>query len=478
MHYYSSSISILQQLEQLQLFAMHQKITGQIDSTYTAQSHSLETLRDWHMQNSHVSILVLSSQVIFPVFASIFLALYLFYLIELEPVNFGKKLNSQADDDSPDEIKNAALSKVWIIVTISILFTAGTVATDIGALVEYAFLPEEIKSYFNDHSNNASVYLYVVPIIMLFFDFLSLLLFIIIGPNIMVACCKHCYRKCTQESTSEDKQYKPSYFLYTLISPLSCIATHSYHIIFAFINNPYHATSVLLFYIMTLLVVVVIFQKTYYFVVTNNCFKKSETATRDQRDNTKAIDVGGTVIGNPEAVPSGTGATSGGTGTTSGDQGKTKTNGQRQERYILVISFTAVIIALAICIGLTVAVLIALPINNAIDLASTEIYAIYQASVTVFAALVTFEVVFRPTNSIFAVLIKAADKRAPKPKNGEKTKWGKMSEKEKEICLGDQFLSHIKFDNKLLLKVADKGAKKSNKQTKKADKEMEDKSGS
>ena len=113
---------------------MHQKLTGPIDFTYTAQSHSFETLRDWHANHLHVSILVWCSQFMFPIFASIFLTLYFVYLIELGPINHGEKLNSQADDDSPDEIKHAALSKVWTIVTISILLTVGTIATDVGAL--------------------------------------------------------------------------------------------------------------------------------------------------------------------------------------------------------------------------------------------------------------------------------------------------------------------------------------------------------
>ena len=169
-------------------------------------------------------------------------------------------------------------------------------------------------------------------------------------------------------------KFQVSDYLYTLLSPLSCIATHSYHIIFAFINNPYHATSVLLFYIMTLFIVVVIFQKTYYFI---------------HELNKKIMPVG--------------------------DDGADDQYGKGHgKRCVLVLSFTAVIVALIICIGLTVALLIALPISNAIDLASTEIYAIYQASVTVFAALVTFQVIFRPTNSIYSVLIKAADSRTSK----------------------------------------------------------------
>ena len=268
---------------QLQLFAMHQKITGQIDSSYTAQSHSLKTLQDWHTDHSHVRRLVLSSQCIFPIFASIFLVLYFIYLIEFDPINLGKKLNSQAADESPDDIKHAALSTVWIIVIISILFTIGAIANDISALVEYTKLPEEIKCYFNNRSDDAALHLYAVPTIMLAFDVLSLMLFII--TPFIVTCCKWCKDSCSDKFTCEH-EFNVSNFLYTLLSPLSCIATHSYHIIFAFINNPYHATSVLLFYIMTLFVVVVIFQKTYYFV--HNCFKRKQRSYDVERGDGRA----------------------------------------------------------------------------------------------------------------------------------------------------------------------------------------------
>ena len=132
---------------------------------------------------------------------------------------------------------------------------------------------------------------------------------------------------------------------------------------------------------------------------------------------------------------------------------RTSSSGQRgkhhKKRCAIATSFILVIIALATCIGLTVAVLIALPINNAIDLASTEIYAIYQASVTVFAALIAFQVFFRRKNSIFTVFIKAADNRGLEKSNSDQEKWKKwkkMSEKEKEIYLGDIILSHIHFE--------------------------------
>lgn len=369
---------------------MHQKITGQIDSTYTAQSHSLETLKDWHNQHSQVSILILLSQVIIPILASIILIMYFVYVIESEPINFGKALNSQTGKESPSEIRKAAKSKVWIVVNINIIFTLGTIAADIAAVKEYKLLPKEIAIYINDHSK-AFIYLHTIPYIMLAFDVSSFMAFILIPAMIVrwkdYKCCKNKYGvKCSD-------------LLYTTLSPLSCIGTHSYHIVFAFINNPYHATSVLLIYAMTLFVVVVIFQKLYYFA--RNCFQKFSDSS-EQNQYCKA--------------------------------------GIWLYRIILYLLTVSIMLT---CIGLTVAVLILLPLNNAIDEASNDIYAIYQASVTVFAALITFQVLFRSTNSVYTVLIKAADKLGESPRF---EKWKKMSEKEKELYLGDALLKHINFN--------------------------------
>ena len=360
---------------------MKQKILGQIDSSYSAKSHSLKTLKDWHSQHSHVSETVLSSQVLFPASASIFLTLYFLYVIQCEPNRLGKKLDMHIASKS---ITTSAEGKckIWIIATLSILFTLGTIIADCFALGEYRQLPKEIEQYINDDSRVFD-YLRAVPITMLVFDLLSVVMFVLIP--IAILCCKSC--KCCRFNN------KPSDFLYTLLSPLTCITTHSYHIIFAFINNPYHATSVLLLYIMTLFVVVAILQKNYYFIT--NLF--------NWKDCTHKYIMQGCCV---------------------------------------FISYILAITMMAGSIGLTMALLILLPLNNAIDQASNQIYAIYQASVTVFAALVTFQVFFREANSFFGLLIKAGDKydHALATEN-----WENMSSRDKEIYLGRTILSYIKF---------------------------------
>ena len=340
---------------------MHQKITGQIDdSTYPAHSHSLETLKDWHSENSYISKLVLSSQVIAPLIAGGFLIIYFIYLIQCNPANLGEKLNSRANSKFPYK-QAAARSKVWIIVTISTLFTTVNIIVDSIALEQYnnSHLPKEIESYINDKSI-AFAHLHGVSGAMLALDLVSLCFIII---PLFVAGFKHV----------SENNVKASYFLYTLISPLQCIATHSFHIIFAFINNPYHATSVLLLYIMTLFLAVIILQNIYFLI--HKCIKE-----------------------------------------------------QCAQCVCMLFFYTIAIVIMALYILLIVAVIVILPNHNAIDQASNEIYAIYQASVTVVAALFAFQVAFREANTNYAVLIEAADEL-----RSSDEQWKEKSEKEKEI---------------------------------------------
>ena len=359
---------------------MKQKIAGDIDSTYGAQSHSFETLKTWHSEHTSVSRLLLSSQVLFPLFATVLLLYYLIYLFELEPNKLRIKLNGHIKAKSK-EIMREAKATIWITVTVCVVFNFGTLSADSAALItsstKFNFLPHEINNYYNDEKEEFS-YIVDVPIMMITFDILTLFSCIAIPVIIVLITKKPIDSKGTVT-------YNISILVYTILSPITCIFTHAYHIIFAFINNPYHATSVLLCYLMTLFILVVIYNKIYYFL--------SDHEILDQ------------CIG-PICV-----------------------------LYLYALAS----LVIAVPIGLTVAVLLILPINNALDQASNQIYSIYQASVAVFAALVTWKLFSGDTNSVFAVLIKAKDNHD----NITDVSWGNMSDKEKEIHLGVKFLNHF-----------------------------------
>lgn len=461
---------------QLKLYTMYQKLHAPIDNRYRANSHSVETLIKWHNNHPHVSKLVLSAQLIFSFLGTLFMTLFFIYAIELEPRNIDRKLNNQINS-SVDYISASGEAKILIILTISVLFNACALLVDSCALKEYHMLDPEVKKYYN--YSLPFRYFYIIPCLMTLSDVLSLL-FIIVPVIIVVS---HYYRKYTcikgrgltrqdrdnvrgdsrenllqedktgdgiaeleqrsevpvtiegaasattgaqgptsnEELTAVDVRSKGtatlsmndetdktdstmtvtvnwSILLYSLLSPLSCIATHAYHVIIAFIDNAYHASSILLLYIIVLFVHVVVFQKIYYYVCKWRNSKKCSNCCKNFCWT-----------------------------------------------MLILCCYLVSIITLAVIIGLTVSLLILLPINNAIDNAPTNIYIIYQGSVAVIAALVTFQVFFRETNSVAEVFIKARDKMLHGTQSDSKDddEWENMSEKEKELNLAKAVLEYV-----------------------------------
>ena len=422
---------------------MHQKLHVPIDNSYRAKSQSVRTLIQWHKDNPKVSRLVLSGQVLFPLLATLVMTLFFIYVIELEPRNIGRKLNNQVNS-SVDYISASGEAKILIILTVSILFNICTLITDACALKAYHNLPPEVKEYYY-HSSFAFRCFYAIPYLMLIFDTLSPLLFIVFPGGVVVV--SYCWRNCScrckcavatpqddslmeeENGGNEEQQLEGevqvqvvptctatvkinwSILLYTLLSPLSCIATHAYHIIIAFIDNAYHASSVLLLFIIVLFIHVVVFQKIYYYVCKWRNSKKHSDCCKN---------FCWTIL--------------------------------------MMFCFLVGVLTLAAIIGLSVSILILIPIDNAIDNAPTNIYVIYQGSVAVIAALVTFQVFFRETNSVAEVFIKARDKmiqgrtdtkiqeenkQGTQPDSRDDKRWEKMSEKEKELHLATALLEYV-----------------------------------
>lgn len=308
--------------------------------------------------------------------------LYFVYLFEMEPHTLGNKLDKSITGSK--DISREGMSKVLIIATICTVFTLGTVIADSMALWEYTQLPKDVESYISYNSNEFT-YLHAIPVLMLVYDILSLAF---IFPFIIKSFCYN--------------ELKLSGLLYTLLSPLTCLATHSFHIIFAFINNPYHATSVLLFFLMILYLQIIVFQTIYYYVspLCESCMQH----TNHNHDMTNSC-------------------------------------------IVLFCFYFVAIFLMAVPIALTVTLLIVLPLSNAIEEASNRIYAIYQASVTIVAALVTWKIFFQETNSFFSIFIKAGNKFTEEDEDSANTEeaWESMSDKEKEIYLAKTFLSYVKF---------------------------------
>ena len=378
---------------------MHQKPTPPIDDSYVAYSHSVETINSWYSQNSAVGNLAVISQVLFPTFITIYIITFFVFVLELKPHNFGKKLENELTSDSKS-IKADAEAKLLTKVTISILFHFCCLAADIAALNQYRSLPEVIHSYYFSTPQR----FWSVPIIMLLFDVMAFVCFIIIP----VGLYKH-----------HDKRYK---LIYCLIAPLSCIASHSYHIIFAFIHDPYHATSILLLYAIIVFVHIQGFQKLFYYIHDHkmwneditvcdsnccgdacsslyDCFCKCIKCILQCFVIQKLIEC---CLGFCKCVFC---------CFSSSCQWCFKRIGLYNTA---IMAYMIEFIFMAGLIGLSLALLILLPISNAIDDAPSRLYVIYQASVTFFAALIAFQLLFKHNTSIFGIFVKAINAQAAK----------------------------------------------------------------
>ena len=312
---------------------MHQKVTAPIDETYTASAYSPEILETWYESSHVVGYLAMSTQVLFPVIMTVSLSTFFIYALEFEPYNLGKKLDNELAS-TDNKIKAKSEAKLSTKFTISVLFHLCTLVADIAALCQYNRLPDKIREFYYSYPR----LFWGVPIVMLVFDVVTLVLFILIPPILLLIVPK--------------RKKKWHILTYCLIAPLSCIASHSYHILFAFINDPFHATSILLLYAIVIFVHIQGFPTMYYLIKSiccKSCCPKHHTG----------------------------------------------------QYLTMVVFFITEFIFMTLAISLSLAFLIELPISNAIDEAPNRLYAIYQTSVTFFAALIAFQLLFSETNSNF-----------------------------------------------------------------------------
>ena len=133
----------------MKLYAGHQfeRFEAPIDNTYTASAHSAETVKSWYDNNSDVGNIAVASQVLFPIFFTTFIFMFLFFLVELEPYKHGKRLENELDSKDKKVKANAeaGLLTKYIAATLFHLLTLGS---DGAALGYYAHVPKAIREYY------------------------------------------------------------------------------------------------------------------------------------------------------------------------------------------------------------------------------------------------------------------------------------------------------------------------------------------
>ena len=366
---------------------MYQKFTAPVDDSYNGRSYSSATLKTWYNSNRSTDILALASQILFPSLVMLYIFFFFVYVLELKHFDIGKEIEKDMRSDVK-KIRAKADAKLLTKLTISFLFHLLTLAADSAAFIEYGHLSREINEYYSAPPQC----FWSIPIVMILFDGFSFLAIYTISPAVALG-TKKWYR-----------------LTYCLLSPLACFVSHSYHIVFAFINDPYHATSILLLYAIILFVHVLGFQKVFYLV---NYFWPKFWEKIDPQ----------------------------------GRWAEGSFARRCCQNFATFICFIILFLFMALSIGLSIALLTLLPIGNAIDDAPNRLYVIYQASVTFFAALIAFQVIFRQNNSPFAFLIKAKEVCEAQELHNlcEDNEWMERSEKEREIYLVQKVICAIEY---------------------------------
>lgn len=402
-------------LMQLKLYVMHQKFTAPIDDTYKGRSYSSATLKVWYKSNKGTDVLALVAQIFVPLLMIFYVTLFFIYVLELKPYEIRKDIEKELTS-KVKKIREKADAKLLTNITISFLFHVLTFIADSIAFVEYGKLSDEIHDYYYA----APRCFWSIPIVMILFDGLSFLIVYTAVPIVALLTKKW------------------SRLTYVMLSPIACILSHSYHIIFAFINNPYHATSILLLYAIILFVHVLGFQQVHYFI--NYFWEKCQKfRSRPRNDNNLKDDSANQSVKSKTEIK--------------------ETFWQRCcKNCVTFFCFNFLFFITGISIAMSLALLTLLPITNAIDDAPNRLYVIYQASVTFFAALIAFQVIFRHNNSPFAFLIKTKEMCDTEELDNvccEEKPWNGKSEKEREIYLVEKVISAIK-------NIADGGTKERN----------------
>lgn len=355
---------------------MYQTYRAKIDDNYAGNSYSVASLKAWYDKNKGTDILALITQVLFPVLVMVYVLLFFIYVLELKPHKLGEKMEKELTS-IVQSIKASADAKLWIKIAMSCLFHLLTLIADIVALSEYQRLPPDIQDYYS----YAPKCFWSVPIVMIIFDGISFVLIFTAVP-ILAGKTRKWYR-----------------LNYCLLSPFICVASHSYHIIFAFINDPYHATSILLLYGIVAFVHILGFQKVFYCI---HWFWEKHL------DNDKL-------------------------------------RNRCCRNFVVCIVFVVVFVLMGFSIGSSLALLILLPISNAIDDAPNRLYVIYQSSVTFFAAIIAFQILFRQKSSPFSILLtsKRICREAELTTLIQNANWTEKSEKEKELYLIEKVIKAI-----------------------------------
>ena len=231
---------------------------------FEPKAHSGTTLRYWLESNVvHTTTFMMAHQVVFPIVAAVLIILGAIMLIHTKPFNYGEEVGTTLDkevianNNNKEVIKKIfeVITNVCVISALSFWITLYIFIMDaIGLGIANSNDNWELRDYSLDKSaygfeieSNPLRTLYSLSAFMLaqsgLITLLMIIYFFIFMIFLFVAQCDY---QCT--SNKIESKALPFTYLYFPIFPLMNISSHFTHIIIGFIHNPFHATSVGIFY--------------------------------------------------------------------------------------------------------------------------------------------------------------------------------------------------------------------------------------
>ena len=255
---------------------MEHSLSPEISGLYEPRAESGATLRKWHDDNEHTTKFIMAHQVVFPLLAALLIILSATVLICVEPFSYGNKvdyiLNAEIDDSEESiektwetitSISVISVLSFWITLYISIMDAIGLVIaisdTNTKELRMDYSLDESVYSFNTTPPLKISYSLTVWMMVQSLAVFISLIVWIVVMKVVARSVVRIVERIIGINLVYDNGSYLPSFtYLYLPVFLLVNILIHFTHILIGFIHNPFHATSVGIFYVGVVIMILLI----------------------------------------------------------------------------------------------------------------------------------------------------------------------------------------------------------------------------
>ena len=239
---------------QLKLFAMKRTIYPVIDSNYDPKAYNTAKIKEYHCKAGHVSGLLISFQVFFPIFVFVWATLIVTYCTCTRSPHKEYLWDGTTKTDTKEQINEQWEIKIQlsIIFTLSVLFSIySLLMSAIAVGVQEHNLSENVRMWYYFRNNIYQIKIvYVMPIVMLMEDIFYLLM------PIIIVCCVNMYWKKEWCVNVKEERFWWMVAAYSIVTPATNLAVHFNSILIGLILDQQHALGAGIFYTVMIITIV------------------------------------------------------------------------------------------------------------------------------------------------------------------------------------------------------------------------------